>query len=148
MENRQRAVPIEVATLEGFFRKICREIGLKYPAAAVCFVTDRDMKRLNRTYRGKNKTTDVLSFPSEERPKPKSLKRAARALRGEFLGDIAISATVARENAEGFGRSVAEEIGVLLLHGVLHLMGYDHESDRGEMEIIETKLRQQLGLTP
>jgi rRNA maturation RNase YbeY len=102
IENRQMSVAIEVVPLEGFFRKACREIGLQYPPAAVCFVTDREMKRLNGTYRGKNKTTDVLSFPSKERAKPKGLKRAARMLRGDFLGDIAISAAEAGAECEVF----------------------------------------------
>jgi probable rRNA maturation factor len=139
-------VKLEIAPVEVFFRKACREIGLPYPPAAVCFITDREMKRLNTTYRKKRKTTDVLSFPSEGRRKPKSLKGAAASLRGEFLGDIAISPTVARRNAKQFGRTMAEEIRILLLHGILHLMGYDHESDRGEMEGVEAKLRRRLKL--
>jgi len=146
VENRQKAVRLKIAPLESFFRKTCREIGLSDTPAAVCLLTDREMKRLNTTYRKKRKTTDVLSFPSEDRPKPKGLKGAARALRGEFLGDIAISPAVARRNAKRFGRSMAEEIRILLLHGILHLMGYDHESDRGEMEREEAKLRRRLRL--
>ena len=130
------------------FRKICREVGLRYPPAAVCFISDGEMKRLNTLYRKKRKTTDVLSFPSEERAQPKGLRSTARVLRSEFLGDIAISPRVARRNAKRFGRSMAEEIRILLLHGVLHLMGYDHESDRGEMERVEAKLRRRLGLAP
>ena len=146
IENRQRAVKLKIAPLETFFRKACREIGLKYPPAAVCFITDPEMRRLNTAYRKKRKTTDVLSFPWEERRKPKSLKGAAASLRGVFLGDIAISPTVARRNAKQFGRTMAEEIRILLLHGILHLMGYDHESDRGEMERVEARLRQRLRL--
>jgi len=146
IENRQKAVRLEIAPFESFLRKACQEIGLRGTPATVCFLTDREMKRLNTTYRRKRKTTDVLSFPSEERPKPKGLKSAARALHGEFLGDIAISPTVAKRNAQRFGRTMAEEIRILLLHGILHLMGYDHESDRGEMEREEAKLRRRLRL--
>jgi probable rRNA maturation factor len=146
IENRQRAVTVKIAPLESFFRKICGDIGLGYPPASVCFVTDREMKRLNGKYRQKNKTTDVLSFPSEFRPRPTSLGSVAAALRGEFLGDIAISPTEARRNGKLLGRSMAEEIRVLLLHGILHLMGYDHESDGGEMERVEVKLRRRLRL--
>jgi probable rRNA maturation factor len=138
---------VEVAPLETFLRKTCREIGLRYPPASVCLITDREMKRLNTAFRKKRKTTDVLSFPSEERRKPRSLAGAAAALRSEFLGDIAISPTVARRNAKRFGRTMAEEIHILLLHGILHLMGYDHESDRGEMERVEANLRPRLGLS-
>ena len=146
IENRQKAVIIDVVPLEAFFRKIVRETGLRYPAASVCFIPDRAMARLNGKYRGKNRTTDVLSFPSEERAKPRALRRTAALLRGEFLGDIAISPMAARRNAKLSGRTMANEIRVLLLHGILHLMGYDHESDRGEMERVEAKLRQRLRL--
>ena len=146
IENRQRAVAVKIAPLEAFFRKICVEIGLGYPPASVCFVTDREMKRLNRRYRKKSKTTDVLSFPSEVRPRPASLGSVAATLRRKFLGDIAISPTVARRNGKRRDRSVAGEIRILLLHGILHLMGYDHEGDRGEMERVEAKLRRRLRL--
>lgn len=148
IENRQNAVAVKVAPFEKFFSKISRELGLKYPPAAVCFIGDREMKRLNTVYRRKRKTTDVLSFPSEERPKPKTLQGAVGTLRGKFLGDIAISPTVARRNAKRFGRTMTEEVCILLLHGILHLMGYDHENDRGEMEREESMLRRRLGLTP
>ena len=74
------------------------------------------------------------------------MSQGAAGLRGEFLGDVVISPTVARRNAKRFGRTMAEEIRILLLHGILHLMGYDHESDRGEMESVEAKLRSRLRL--
>jgi probable rRNA maturation factor len=67
-------------------------------------------------------------------------------LRREFLGDIAISPAVARRNAYSLGRSLSGEIRVLILHGVLHLLGYDHETDRGEMDRVEGRLRRRLGL--
>ena len=146
IENRQSSVRVDLAQLEKYLRKIVREIGLRHPAASVRLITDREMARLNGKYRGKNRTTDVLSFPSEERAKPKALRKAAAELRGEFLGDIAISPKVARKNAMRFGRPMVEEIRVLLLHGILHLMGYDHENDRGEMGREEAKLRRRLRL--
>jgi len=139
-------VAIDLAAVESSVRRTIREIGLNSATASVCFLTDREMARLNAKYRGKKKTTDILSFPSEQRAKPKTLRQAASALRGEFLGDIAISPTVARRNAKRFARSMAEEIRILLLHGILHLMGYDHENDRGEMERQEAKLRRRLRL--
>lgn len=146
IENRQRGVRVDLASLETFFRKTVRQIGLRFARASVCFITDREMARLNGKYRRKNRTTDVLSFPSEERTKPRTLRQATAALRGEFLGDIAISPKVARKNAKLFGRTTTEEIRVLLLHGILHLMGYDHENDRGEMGRVEAKLRRRLRL--
>ncbi len=147
IENCQRAVDLELAPLERFLRRMNREIGLDSQCAFVGFVTDAKMARLNRTFRKKAGTTDVLSFPSETRGRPAGLRRRVKALRGTFLGDIAISPTVARRNAKTFGRTMAEEICVLMLHSVLHLLGYDHESDRGEMERVEARLRRRLGLS-
>lgn len=146
MENGQRKVRLRMRRLEGFLRRLNRELGLAPGSAFVRFVTDAEMTRLNRSFRKKAKTTDVLSFPSEERGRPAGLQRRVKSLRGAFLGDIAISPTVARRNANSFGRTLEEEICVLTLHGILHLLGYDHENDRGDMERVETKLRRRLRL--
>jgi probable rRNA maturation factor len=146
VENAQRAVRLELARLERFLLRVNREVGLHPRSVFVRFVADKEMARLNRTFRKKPRTTDVLSFPTEVRTRPMGLRRRARALRGSFLGDIAISPVVARRNAKRFGRTMSEEICILMLHGVLHLLGYDHETDRGEMERVETMLRRRLGL--
>ncbi len=147
MENCQKSVPISLPVLVRFLERLNRELGLKPDSSFVRFVTDQEMARLNREFRHQKKTTDVLSFPSEPRTRPADLRRRTRALDGVFLGDIAISPRVARRNAKTFGRSMTEEICILLLHGVLHLLGYDHETDRGEMERVEAKLRIRLGLS-
>lgn len=91
----------------------------------VRFVGDREMRRVNRQFRHYDKTTDVLSFPGDE----------------DHLGDILISVPTARRQAETAGHSVDRELKTLLLHGVLHCLGYDHETDQGEMERLERKLR-------
>jgi len=130
-----------------FHKRIAQELQLLPAAASVSFLTDKEMKRLNSTYRKKPKTTDVLSFPSEQRSRPAGLRSRARSLRGAFLGDIAISPTVARRNAKSFGRTFEQEICILILHGFLHLLGYDHETDHGEMERVEVKIRRKFGLT-
>jgi probable rRNA maturation factor len=142
--NDQRRVRVEVASLERFLLRVNRELGLRTNSAFVRFVTDAEMARLNQTFRKKAGTTDVLSFPSEIRSRPASLQRRVKALDGAFLGDIAISPVVARRNAQAFGRSLSEEICILMLHGVLHLLGYDHETDRGDMERVEARLRRRL----
>jgi len=146
MENCQRKVRLRMAPLEGFLRRVNRELGLAPGLVFVRFVTDAEMTRLNGTFRKKAKTTDVLSFPSEKRGHPAGLRRRAKSLRGAFLGDVAISPTVARCNANSFGRTFEEEICILMLHGILHLLGYDHETDRGEMERVEARLRRRLRL--
>ncbi|HEY1242063.1 MAG TPA: rRNA maturation RNase YbeY [Bryobacteraceae bacterium] len=96
-----------------------------------CLVTsDAELRRLNREFRGKDVPTDVLSFPSED----------------ERLGDIAISAGRARAQARAFGHTTEQEIQILLLHGVLHLLGMDHETDGGRMARAERRWRTALGL--
>ena len=98
-----------------------------------CVVTsDRELRRLNRVFRKKDYATDVLSFPAGDA--------------GGFLGDIAISYERAKEQACEYGLSTAQEIEILMLHGVLHLLGMDHETDRGRMQRAEAKWRTALGL--
>ena len=94
----------------------------------------QEIRELNRRYRGRDEVTDVLSFPAD-----------GGAGKG-FAGDIAISADLAAQSARQFGHPPAEELQILLLHGVLHLAGYDHERDNGLMAQTEERLRAQLGL--
>ena len=140
--NRQNRIPISIAALNRFWGRVRSELKLGRRDATVCFVGEPEMARLNREFRGKRKSTDVLSFPFEA-----NRNRALRdADAKNYLGDIAISPAVARRNAKRFERTLDEEIRVLMLHGALHLMGYDHETDGGEMEARETQLRKRLGL--
>ena len=97
---------------------------------SIAIVDDEAMKNLNRKFRHKNRTTDVLTFPGE----------------GAFLGDIVVSIDQARRQAVGEKHSVATEVRYLLLHGVLHALGYDHETDNGEMNALELKVRAKVGL--
>ena len=94
-----------------------------------------DLRALNRRFRKKNQPTDVLSFPAGDGP------------RNGFAGDIAISVDIAKQNAKRLGHTAAEEIKVLCLHGLLHLAGFDHERDEGQMARKERSLRRRLGLT-
>lgn len=139
--NRQRRVRVSPARLGRFLGRVRRALRLGPEAVALCLVENRDMARLNRAYRGKGYATDVLSFPAQNG------KAGPRRIRnGEFLGDIAIAPAVARRNAQEDGHSTEHELKILIVHGVLHLMGYDHETDDGEMQRREMKLRRQLGL--
>jgi probable rRNA maturation factor len=97
------------------------------PSLGVRFVGDREMRRVNRQFRAKDQTTDVLSFPGDGEE--------------EHLGDILISVPAARRQAAAAGHPVERELKVLLLHGVLHCLGHDHETDQGEMERLERRLR-------
>ncbi len=107
----------------------------------VLVTDDAQMRELNRKFRKKYKPTDVLSFPSLESTSPSVKKNAVR-----FAGDLAISRDIAAINAEQLGHSLAEEIKILVLHGLLHLAGYDHEQDAGEMARKEARLRRVLRL--
>ncbi|MCC7153780.1 MAG: rRNA maturation RNase YbeY [Bryobacterales bacterium] len=96
-----------------------------------CLLTsDAHLRRLNRQFRGKDVSTDVLSFP----------------LSGGSLGDVAVSIQTAARQAAEFGHDLETEIEILMLHGVLHLLGHDHESDRGAMRRTETRWRRHFGL--
>lgn len=97
----------------------------------VRFASDRELRRVNRDYRGKDKATDVLSFPGDEDDGDE----------GRHVGDILISVPTARRQAAERGHAPEQEIRTLLLHGLLHCLGYDHETDQGEMERLERRLR-------
>ena len=146
IENRQKSVRVAMRPLQLFLAKIIRELGLGSDCVAIRLTTDAEMARLNIQYRNKRGTTDVLSFPAEERRRALPSGRRAKKRKGSFLGDIAISPAVARRNARFFGRGFQEELRILMLHGVLHLLGYDHETDHGEMNRIEMRLRRRLGI--
>jgi probable rRNA maturation factor len=118
--------------LAKFVTRASRVSGLR-AAVNVLITSSRELRVLNSRFRGKDRPTDVLSFPP--------LLRSNR-----FAGDIAIAADIAVQNARRLGHSATEEIKILVLHGVLHLAGYDHEHDRGEMASKEQSMRRQLGL--
>ena len=144
--NQQRAVRLARRPLEHFLRRLQRELGFRESGVTIALVSDAEIARMNETFRKKEGPTDVLSFPAGRR-RPRSLPRAtSKHKAGEFLGDIAIAPATARRYARKHGRTLPAELRVLILHGVLHLMGYDHETDRGEMDRIERKLRKRFGL--
>src|SRR5690606_28236697 len=113
---------------------------------AVALVSDARMRSLNRAYRGRDYPTDVLSFPATA---PSNLPAPAARLRDQappHLGDIVIATGVARRQADAVGHPVSTELKVLALHGLLHLLGYDHERDNGRMARVEARLRRKAGL--
>jgi probable rRNA maturation factor len=131
---------------------------------SVAIVSNQRVRALNRQYRGIDRPTDVLSFPSASSPPKASPQRTRRARNREilnsevkiqnskasvvelFLGDIVIARGVARRQAREAGHSEATELKVLALHGLLHLLGYDHERDNGAMARLERRLRRRGGL--
>ena len=136
--NRQRRVPIAIDPLQQFYERVQRELGFAPESVTIQLISDDSMARLNQTYRKKHGPTDVLSFPAN------GLRR--RAGSSEYIGDIAISPETARRNARRFSRSLPREMRILILHGMIHLAGFDHETDHGEMNRLERRLRKRLGV--
>jgi rRNA maturation RNase YbeY len=194
--NRQGQVSISVTRVRAFVGKLHRALRLGRRDFNVCFVSDREIRRLNTVFRGNPQPTDVLAFPwrelerrfvplrddsTEARRAPVSGKRRLPGgnwvlfqdikpgpgkpslsqgwalaepdgpsfeedgLKG-FLGDVVISAQTARRNARTEGHSTPAELRWLILHGLLHLLGYDHETDNGQMTRLEHSLRTKLSL--
>ena len=119
-------------TVERFARRLQNEVAKGQPFD--CLLTgDAELRRLNREFRGMDYATDVLSFPAAS-PAP-------------HLGDLAISLGRARVQARAFSHDIEHEVEILMLHGVLHLLGFDHETDSGEMARAEKRWRTRLGLS-
>ena len=173
--NRQRRVRVALRPLEQFVDRVQRALRLREYELTVCLVSDAVIGRLNRSYLGKRGPTDVLSFPAERNgamPQPRentstqrTQRRTQRTQRtkrnrnhreefssasfgrsSSYVGDIAISPESARRSARRFSRPLPQELRMLVLHGVLHLIGYDHETDHGEMDLLERRLRRRLRL--
>lgn len=140
--NRQRLYPIDTAHAASLAREVLRRIERQDASLTISFIRDRQMRQLNRDYRGFDKPTDVLSFAYHEGEEFADIA----ALEGEtvHLGDVVISVETAARYATELGLSFAREIEFLVIHGTLHLAGYDHETDHGEMNRLEKKLRKQL----
>jgi probable rRNA maturation factor len=131
--NRQRKIKIDTNAWEAFAARAAGAIGKQGSSATIAFVSDKTMRQLNRQFRGVNQATDVLSFPTEDGDE-------------KNLGDIAISVDTATTQAKQNGLTLDEEVAQLILHGLLHLSGYDHETDKGEMNRLELRLRRKLGI--
>lgn len=143
--DRQNSVALSLPAIRAYVGKLRAALRLGGRHFNLCFVNDREMKRLNAAFRKKRRPTDVLSFPWKEEevnaangPRPAELRN--------FLGDVVISIETAWRNARAEGHTLRNEIRWLMLHGLLHLLGYDHETDAGEMTTLEHRLRDELGI--
>jgi probable rRNA maturation factor len=159
--NQQRRVRVSISGLEKFLAAARKRLRIAPRSLTVALVTDAQIARWNCAYRGKNRPTDVLSFPADvsqaepattRKPRQPRRTRATRISASasenlpDYLGDIAIAPAVARRNAQRFGRAFDHEMRILILHGILHLLGYDHGTDTGQMDRRENRLRRELGL--
>jgi probable rRNA maturation factor len=124
---------LSAPTLTRFLNRARAAIGLR-GAVDVLLTTDRTLRQLNRSFRGKDQPTDVLSFP------------APPAFAKKHAGDLAISIETAARQAKAFAHPTQDEVKILILHGLLHLAGEDHETDKGEMATREATLRRELHL--
>ena len=156
-----RRVPASLrrTAIERFASRLQKEVAKGRPFDTL-ITGDAELRRLNRDFRGKDYPTDVLSFPAEPRsqrdasagrgcracPTDESAAFVSFSMSGGFLGDIAISLGRARAQAREFGHAIEQEVQILMLHGVLHLMGHDHETDSGAMARAEKRWRAKLGL--
>ncbi len=133
--NRQARVPVDRRKIGAAARRILKTLGYGGYELAVVLVDDREITRLNRQYFRRNRPTNVISFPMlEKTPSP---------LRVRVLGDVVISSETAEREAAEVGKKTEDEVLFLLIHGILHLVGYDHEKggkDRAEMEAKEREL--------
>ena len=136
--NRQRRRKINAKQWREFGEKALLAIGGGNLSAAIVFVGDAAINKLNRQFRGKNDVTDVLSFPSKA--------ESFEVENGSQLGEVVISTQRAAAQAKDHGLSFSDEVEQLILHGLLHLCGNDHETDRGQMNRLELKLRKKLGI--
>lgn len=136
--NRQRKVEMDEGRWRAFAEGALKVVPSGGAGATVAFVSDRLMRELNRRWRGKRGTTDVLSFPSGQ--------EEFERVEGASLGDVVISVEQAARQAGEHGLDFENEVEQLILHGLLHLCGYDHETDGGEMNALELRLRRRLGI--
>lgn len=136
--NRQRQRKMNPGRWRKFAEKALQTIGRQEESAIVVFVSDRAIKDLNRRFRARNHATDVLSFPIEATQFERSF--------GSHLGDVVISVERAAAQAKEHGLGFQNEVEQLILHGLLHLCGYDHETDTGQMNRLELRLRKRLGI--
>jgi probable rRNA maturation factor len=138
--NRQRRRPIDGERWKQLTERALAAIGVeKGTGATVAFVSDRAIRDLNRRFRDKPRATDVLSFPSEQ--------EAWEQDEDKTLGDVVISVERAEAQAAEHGLDFDTELAQLILHGLLHLCGHDHEADEGEMNALELKLRRRLRIS-
>jgi rRNA maturation RNase YbeY len=136
--NRQRKMPLDCTRWQAFVEKAWQVIPSNADGVTLAFVSDRSMRELNQLWRHQQGTTDVLSFPFEQDEFEKA--------DGSSLGDVVISVEQAMRQAKENGLTLDQEIAQLILHGLLHLCGYDHATDSGEMNRLELRLRRKLGI--
>lgn len=138
IENRHKKIKIEKKRVREVAGAILAAVGCTSVELSILFMDDEDIKELNRDYRKKDRPTDVLSFPMRE--------GEFGDLNPDLLGDVVISLDTAKRQAEERGETLEEEINLLLIHGILHLLGFDHEKNAAEARRMQAKEKELAGL--
>ncbi|HEX2521871.1 MAG TPA: rRNA maturation RNase YbeY [Terriglobia bacterium] len=136
--NRQRRYRIPVPRMQRFANTLARRLRIEHLEFSLVLSNDRAIRRLNRNFRQKDRSTDILSFPAQD-PVP-----AGADLDNPYLGDMILSVETARRQAFDRNHTLERELCLLMIHGLLHLLGYNHEADRGEMRRMELRLQKEL----
>ena len=129
LANPCRYPEVRLRRLRPWLDELAGTVAPDHDGLSVRFVSDREMRRLNRLFRHIDAATDVLSFPGDETPD------------GRYLGDVSVAVPTARRQADRAGHSCECELKLLMVHGLLHCLGYDHQTDDGEMARVEGRLR-------
>jgi len=132
VRNLQKRYEVDAPALKSFLAEVASSVGALDRSATVALVGDARIRELNRDFRGYDEPTDVLSFAADQ---------------PDYLGDIVISVETANRQAHRRGSHLRRELKVVALHGFLHLLGYDHETDDGQMRRLEYRLRRRFGIT-
>ena len=137
--NRQRLARVDRDRLAELASETLSALGRANAEVTLVLMRDPAIRKLNRRFRGKDAATDVLSFPASDQR-----EQGAAVVEHESLGDVVISTDTAVKQARDAGHSLERELSELVIHGVLHLCGYDHENDNGKMNRVELRLRRKL----
>ncbi|MEW5976659.1 MAG: rRNA maturation RNase YbeY [Acidobacteriota bacterium] len=135
--NRQRKHRVAIGRLERFCVALLKQLKTPDAEFSLLLTSDRTIRRYNRDYRHQDKATDVLSFPTDRSAEDPDFRNA-------YIGDMIVSVETAQRQASVRKHSLETELKTLIIHGVLHLLGYDHETDRGQMGRKEARLRHAL----
>lgn len=127
IKNTQRRYPIDPASLEKAVTKVLKAVGYPNYDLTIWFTTDPTIRKYNKQFRGKDKATDVISFPYYETKKPGTLPKAS--IQEPILGDIMLSPAYIKQDLINWNQALGERILILIVHSICHLLGYDHETD-------------------
>ena len=138
ISNQQEEVKLNLSRIKREINKILKSLACSNSEISILFTSDEHIKNLNKTYRKKNRPTDVLAFSQNEGDSP--------GINTNILGDVVVSTDTAKRQADERSHSVEKEIFILLIHGILHLLGFDHEKEKKDLKKMQSKEKELLTL--